>query len=293
LKLGALPLGDFVHLKWLALPPAATQNCRVMSPDTPIFRGHGRNAVPIRHLALLLPWLLLLAGCGTTTSYQPGLAAGPAKPAGYPIPIYTADQTMPRRCQLIGRLSIGHSEFTVAGGSIKGVMKTLMDTAHEKGADVVQITSIEKPGFVSSNYGLEAGLLRYADDWETSAISGDDFLNYLRQHQQTLDPIEGIWSDGSVERIGIIRDNSKPGRDFIGFALNPQLPSWRKGYKKMDIARETRPGAYAVKYYLDDFGALTTTVLLAHESEITFLYQAGDKAAEITLTKIGAPMPVH
>jgi hypothetical protein len=244
----------------------------------------------------LLPFVILislLAGCGTTKTYTANTAAGPAKPPDYPIPVYTEDQTIPRPCQLIGQLAIGHTEFTVAGGSIKGVMKTLMDTAHEKGADAVQIVSIDKPGFVSADYGLEASLFRYADDWETATISENDFLVYLRQHGQTLDPIEGIWSDGSPERIGIIRDNSKPGRDFIGFALNPQLPSWRKGYKKMDIARETRPGAYAIKYYLDDFGVVATSVLLVHESEITFLYQVGDQPRQITYTKIGAPMPVN
>jgi hypothetical protein len=247
----------------------------------------------MKKFALFVALISLLAGCGTTKTYKPNMAAGPAKPAGYPIPVFTEDQAIPRPCQLIGELSIGNSAFTIAGGSLDGVMKTLMKTAREKGADAVQITSVEKPGFTSANYGLEASLLRYADAWETVAISENDFVNYLRQHQQTLDPVEGIWSDGSPERIGIIRDNSKPGRDFIGFAMNPGLPSWRKGYKKMDIAREARPGAYAIKFYRDDFGALATSVLLAHENEITFLVHVGDEAVEFTLTKIGAPMPVN
>jgi hypothetical protein len=244
----------------------------------------------------LLPYVILislLAGCGTTKSYKPILVAGPAKPADYPIPVYTEEQAIPRPCQLIGQLSIGHTEFTVAGGSMQGVMRTLMTTAQEQGADAVQITSIEKPGFVSANYGLEASLFRYADEWETVAFSEQDVINFLRQHEAALDPIEGIWSDGSPERIGIIRDHSKPGRDFIGFVLNPQLPSWRKGYKKLDIARETRPGAYVIKYYLGDFGAVATTIRLVRESEITLLYQVGDQPREITLTKIGAPMPLN
>jgi hypothetical protein len=244
----------------------------------------------------LLPFVILislLAGCGTTKTYTPNLAAGPAKPPDYPIPVYTEGQTIPRPCQLIGQLAIGHTEFTVAGGSIKGVMKTLMATAHEKGADVVQVTSIEKPGFDTADYGLEASLFRYADDWETVAISENNFIHYLQQHQPTLDPIEGIWSDGTPERIGIMRSNSKTGRDFIGFALNPQLSSWRKGYKKLDIAREPLPGTYAIKYYRDDFGAVATNVRLVRDREINFIYHAGDEAAQITLTKIGAPMPLN
>jgi hypothetical protein len=247
----------------------------------------------MKKLALFVPLIFLLSGCTTTKTYTPNMAAGLAKPANYPIPLYTEDQRIPRPCELIGTLSIGDTEFTVSGGSIKGVMKTLMDTAHEKGADVVQITSMLRPDFNSSNYRIVANLLRYSDAWETAAISENDFLAYLRRHQRTLDSIEGIWSDGSADRIGIIRNNSKPGRDFIGFKLDVELPSWQKGYKKMDIARAKRPGTYAIRYYKDDFGMETTTVLLDHNREFTFIVHAGDEDYEMTLTKIGAPMPVN
>jgi hypothetical protein len=37
--------------------------------------------------ALLLSLLFLLTGCGTTKTYKPNTAAGPAKPADYPNPI--------------------------------------------------------------------------------------------------------------------------------------------------------------------------------------------------------------
>jgi hypothetical protein len=248
---------------------------------------------PCRCLALLVPWFFLLAGCTTTKSYTPNSVAGPAKPADYPIPIYNEDMRIPRPCQLIGQLSIGDTQLTMFGGSMKGVMKTLMDTAHEKGADVVELTSIKQPDFESAHYRLEANLLRYADDWETVTLSENDFLTYLRQHQQTLDPIEGIWSDGSPDRIGIIREASKPARDFIAFMLNVELPSWRKGYKKMDITRTDRPGAYGLKFYRDDFGMAKTTVLLDHDRAFTFIVYTDAEANEVTYTKIGAPMPVQ
>jgi hypothetical protein len=247
----------------------------------------------MKKLASFIFLVSLLAGCTTTKTYTPHTAAGPAKPADYPIPLYTEDMRIPRPCELIGTLSIGDTEFTVSGGSAKGVMKTLMDTAHEKGADVVQVTSMLKPDFDSANYRLEANLLRYADKWEMAAISENDFLNYLRAHKQALDPIEGIWSDGSADRIGIIRNNSKPGRDFIGFALDATLPSWQKGYKKMDIAHVKRPGAYAIKYYKDDFAMQTTTVVLDHNRAFTFIVQDGDEGYEMAFTKISAPMPAN
>jgi hypothetical protein len=247
----------------------------------------------MKKLALFIPLFFLLSGCTTTKTYTPNLTAGPAKPPNYPIPLYTEDQRVPRPCELIGTLSIGDTEFTVSGGSVKGVMKTLMDTAHEKGADVVQITSMLRPDFKSANYRVEANLLRYSDAWETVAVSENDFLAYLRQHQRTLDSIEGIWSDGSADRIGIIRNNSKPGRDFIGFALDASLPSWQKGYKKMDIARAKRPGAYAIKYYKDDFAMQTTTIVLDHSRAFNFFVQDGDEGYDMTFTKISAPMPVN
>jgi hypothetical protein len=243
-------------------------------------------------LALLVPLVFLLAGCSTTKTYTPNTAAGPVKPADYPIPIYNEDMRIPRPCQLIGEFSIGDTALTMFGGSMTGVMKTLMDTAHEKGADVVELTSIKQPDFESAHYRVEANLLRYTDKWETVSHSENDFLIYLQKNSATLDPIEGIWSDGSPDRIGIIRDKSKPGRDFIAFILDVQLPSWQKGYKKMDIARDARPGAYSFKYYRDDFGMAKTTALLEHGRAFSFIINTEAGATEVAYIKIGAPMPV-
>jgi hypothetical protein len=247
----------------------------------------------MKKLTLFASLLFLLTGCGTTKTYKPDATAGPAKPPGYPIPIYNENMRIPRPCQLIGEFDIGDTQLTMFGGSLKGVMNTLMVTAHEKGADVVELISIKKPDFESAHYRVEANLLRYADKWETAALSEKDFLIYLQQNQATLDPIEGIWSDGSPDRIGIIRDKSKPGRDFIAFMLNVQLPSWQKGYKKMDIARDSRPGAYALKYYLDDFGIAKTTMLLNHNRAFTFIVNTEAGAAEVAYMKTSTPMPVQ
>jgi hypothetical protein len=247
----------------------------------------------MKQLAPFFLLIFVLAGCSTTKTYTSKLAAGPPKPVDYPIPVYNLNQRIPRPCELIGELSIGDTQLTMFGGDIQGVMKTIMTTAHEKGADVVELTSIKPPDFESAHYRAEAKLLRYSDHWETVAISEKDFITYLQQHRQTLDPIEGIWSDGSPNPIGIIRNTSKPGRNFIAFMLNVELPSWRVGYKKMDIALTDRPGAYNVKYYRDDFGMSKTSVLLDHERTFSFMITTEDKADEVTFTKIGTPMPLN
>jgi hypothetical protein len=242
----------------------------------------------VKKLLLSAALISLLAGCGTTKSYQPSTAAGPPKPANYPIPVYTEDMRIPRPCQLIGRLAIGDTPLTLFGGSVDGVMKILMDTAHEKGADVVRVTSMKRPDFNSAHYRIEAAMLRYSDAWETVGLSENDFLSYLRQHQQTLDPIEGVWFDDEQDRIGIIRDASKAGRDFIAFSLSSPLPSWQKGYKKMDIARAARPGAYVLKFYRADFSEAGTTVLLDHNRTFTFIIRAVEGAYPVTFVKAGS-----
>ena len=247
----------------------------------------------MKRLAPFFALLLLLTGCGTTKTYTPKLAAGPPKPENYPIPVYSLNMRVPRPCELIGRLSIGDTQLTMFGGSMPEVMKTIMTTAHEKGADVVVLTSIKSPEFESAHYRVTADLLRYTDVWESVSMSDNDFLIYLQQHRQTLDPIEGIWLDAAQDRIGIMRDNTKRGRNFIAFTLNVPLPSWQKGYKKLDIALTDRPGAYSLKYYRDDFEPAKTTILLDQGRRFSFILNKDDKVEEIAYVKTFTPLPLH
>jgi hypothetical protein len=232
----------------------------------------------------------LFTGCATDTSYQPSLTAVPAKSASYPIPVYTENMRIPRPCKLIGQVSVGNSSFSMMGGSIKDVMETLMDMAHKKGADVVQVISIKRPDFSNTSYGIKVNLLQYADKWETIPISEKAFLTYLRKHRRTLDPIEGIWSNDYSERIGIIRNTSKPGRNFVAFTLNTTLPSWHEGYKKIDIAYGKQPGSYDLKYYRDDFSVAKTNVMLDHNYAFSFIINTSNGAYEVRFTKIN-PAP--
>jgi hypothetical protein len=197
---------------------------------------------------------------------------------------------LPRPCEVIGRVAIGDTELTMHGGSLTGVTKTLLDLAHKKGADAVQLLVVENPDFTSAHYRLQASLLRYTTPWETEPLSFEEFQNYLQQHRQTLDPIEGMWDDGSPERLGVIKDTSRPGRDFIAFTLNPAPASWHYGYKKMDIAHLSRPGTYSLRYYRDDFAGVNTGILLEdHGHILTFNLPAGDGENKISFGKISVP----
>lgn len=198
---------------------------------------------------------MLLAGCTTVVKYDAKTVAGPAKPADYPICVYMEQMKVPRPFEIIGTVHVGDTPFTVKGGSFEEVMMTLQELAQQKGADAIQITAIETPGFTSSHYRVDANFLRFTDAWETVPLSENEFLAYLKDHQQSLDPIEGIWSISDVDqsRVGIIKDSSRPGRDFIAFVINTNDPSWPKGSKKIDIARGNRPAVYLLDYYFDDF----------------------------------------
>lgn len=246
------------------------------------------TAAPVRHLAAFLFLALLLTGCSTVVTYKPNLPAGPAKPVGYPIPVYTENMKVPRPCEVIGTVAVGGGYFTMRGGSAEAETKKIIQTAWEKGADAVAVRSVEKPGFTRANYSIVADLLRYTDAWETVPVSGQWFGNYLKTNQQNLDPIEGVW-DGSgtvLHRIGIMRDNSKPGRDFVGFILDTADPSWHEGYKKIDIKRGAQPGGYIFDYYLDDFSKRETTVILGQNRAFSLMIPVSDEETDfITYSK--------
>ncbi len=239
----------------------------------------------MKNLALLLFSMLLLTGCGTVVTYKQNTAAGLAKGDNYPIPVYTEDQTVPRPCEIIGTVSVGDTFFTVTGGSAEAVTLKVMRTAHEKGADAVQITSIRQPGFTSANYHMTANLLRYTDTWETVAISENEFLAYLQKNARTLDPIEGVWSEYGREqqRIGIMKNHSKAGRDYVGFILDSENPAWRLGTKKIDICRGLEPDSYVLTYYLDDFEPREIPILLGRKRTFTLAIQKADSDGDFIM----------
>lgn len=165
------------------------------------------------------------------------------------------------------------------GGSVQSEMEKLMKTAWQKGADAVQMVSVEKPGFSQANYRLTANLLRYSDIWETIPISAAGFDTYLTTNRSHLDPIEGLWEGVDIApiRIGIMRNTSMPGRDFVGFILNVRSPAWREGYKKIDIKRGPEPGSYIFDYYLDNFSRTETTIILGNKTTFSLMIPTSEE----------------
>jgi hypothetical protein len=232
---------------------------------------------------------VLLTGCSTVVTYHANLPAGPARPAGYPIPVYTENMTVPRPCELIGTVTVAEGFFTMRGGSADEETKKIIETAWKKGADVVHISSIETPGFSRAAFRMEADLLRYADDWETIPVSTQKLVTYFDMNAPRLDPIEGVWEGAGTNpnHIVIIQDHYKPGRDFVGLILSPDNPTWREGYKKMDIKRGVQPGAYILDYYLEDFSRVEVTVILGHSQVFTLNMPTSEEEADfVTYSKI-------
>lgn len=220
----------------------------------------------------------MFTGC-TTVSYQSHSPAGIAKLADYPIPIYTPETRIPRPCEVIGTLSINAGKFTMFGGSSDKEVKKVMQQAREKGADAVKFISIDKPDFANPNYRMTVNLLRYSDIWETVAISKREFQAYLDANRQNLDPIEGVWFSGgsiSPHSLGIMRNKSKAGREFVGIILDATNPVWQTGTKKIDIHRGLQTGSYILTYYLDDFAWREIPIILGHKKQFAFTVQNAD-----------------
>jgi hypothetical protein len=233
---------------------------------------------------LFLCSFFFLTGCGTVTSYKSNLPSGPPKSADYPIPVFMQEQdTVPRPCTIIGTISYHDTILTYGSEPIEKVLLKILRVAREKGADAVEITSLINPEMKSPNYRVAANVLRYSDIWETIPISQNDFRAYLKKNARTLDPIEGIWSEtGEIpEQIGIMKSNSKRGRDFVGFILNSPNPAWPLDAKKLDIRRGADRGSYILTYYLADFEPRSTTIILGKKPTFTLAVQRTDDEGDL------------
>lgn len=209
----------------------------------------------MKNLFSVLLLAALLAGCTTVKSYVSQADPGPAKGKDYPIYLYNEKTAVPRPYEVIGTMSIRDTPFTMFGGSLEGELQTLRENARKKGADALKLTSVEQPDFLHAKYRITAEFLRFTNTWENLALSEEEFRAYLRDPVEPLDPIEGIWriNDAVHSRVGIIRNNLRPGRDFVAFILNTTNPTWKTGDKKLELASGERPGVYRGAYCFDDY----------------------------------------
>lgn len=176
------------------------------------------------------------------------------------------------------------------GSSSEKELQKILQMARQKGADVVRMTDVAKPDFANPNYRLTAQLLRYTDIWEVAPFTRRTFETYLDTSRKQLDPIEGIWLSDIIhgQTIGIVRNNSRPGREFIGFVLESANPAWTPGMKKIDIRRGTQPNSYILTYYLDDFSRRDVPIILAQKNRFAINIYTGefsDNQDIVTYTK--------
>lgn len=239
----------------------------------------------MKNAAFVLMPLLLLAGC-TTVKYEPKAEAGPAKSPDQPVYVYSETMRIPRPYEVLGKIRVGDTPLTVTGGSLEGVLEKLRKNARQKGADALQLTSVEQPGFTSANYRVEANLLRFTDVWESVLIPDDELAAYFRTNASTLDPIEGVWAgnDPAQSRVVIMKNNAKPGREYIAFVVSTRNPTWRKGDKKLDIVRGERQGVYRGSYYMDDYQEKRVAITL-RVAENRFLVHLPGSTAQVVFTK--------
>jgi len=194
-------------------------------------------------------------GCTTVKSYTAKTEAGPARPGDYPIHLYPVEIPVPRPHKVIGVMSIRDTPFTLFGGSFEGEVAQLRAKAGQVGADAVKLTAVEAPDFLHAKYRVEAELVRFTDAWERVELTEEDFRLYLANHQGGLDPIEGIWAanDPMQTRVAVVRNATRPGRDFVAFVLSTRNASWLLGYKKFELASGERAGVYRGYFYFEDF----------------------------------------
>ena len=240
----------------------------------------------IKNLLLLLLVAVLAAGCTTVKNYDSKLEAGPARPAKYPIYVYSEKVPVPRPFEVVGTMSIRDTPLTVFGGSFESEMAALQKAARRKGADAVQLTSVEAPDFLHAKYRVEANLIRFTEAWESIALAEAEVQAYFRDHQATLDPIEGIWLANDVvqTRVAIMRNTTWAGRDFIAFILNTTNPTWQRGDKKLDLARGERSGVYRGNFYFDDYRRKGVAFSLLGTRNI-FIVPMADDAPPLIFTK--------
>lgn len=236
-------------------------------------------------LGLLLVTLSL--GCTTVKTYVPKAEPGAAKPTDYPIYVYNEKIAVPRPYEIIGTMNISDTPLTVFGGSFEGELDTLRQQARKRGADGLQITAVEPPDFFHAKYRVTANFVRFTNTWESLPFSEAEFRGYLTAQKEQLDPIEGCWqiNDAAGSRVGIVRDNTRPGREFFGFVLASGNPTWKPGDKKIELATGERPGVYRGAYYFDDYRRKTVAFPLLGAQTNLFILQMPADETPVLFTK--------
>lgn len=85
-----------------------------------------------------------------------------------------------------------------------------------------------------------------SEKYEIKKKKFDKYINKLEKKAS----FEGVWVSEPYT-IGIIKDNTNPNREYVGFIVNSQSPYWQENQVKLEIFK-TNEGKYNMKYYMRD-----------------------------------------
>jgi len=86
----------------------------------------------------------------------------------------------------------------------------------------------------------------HSEKYEITKKKFDKYINKL----ESKIGFEGVWVSDPYT-IGIIKDNTNPNREYVGFIVNSQSPYWQENQVKLEIFK-TNEGKYNMKYYMRD-----------------------------------------
>lgn len=84
---------------------------------------------------------------------------------------------------------------------------------------------------------------------EQFKIERQEFDNYLDKLGNNPG-FEGLWASGPY-KIGVIKDNLNPNREYVGFIVDSENPYWLKNQVKLEIFK-AKDGKLSIRYYMGD-----------------------------------------
>ena len=84
---------------------------------------------------------------------------------------------------------------------------------------------------------------------ERYEITKKKFDKYIKKLDSKTE-FEGVWVSEPYT-IGIIKDNTNPNREYVGFIINSQSPYWQENQVKLEIFK-SKEGKFNMKYYMRD-----------------------------------------
>lgn len=132
----------------------------------------------MKHLFITIWTTVILAGCSPKITLSLTSVRLPLS-KDVEVMILDADDPVPEKAEVLGRIKIGDTGFTNKNGNYAAVLNIAMDQARQAGGNVVKITEHKSPDMRSSIHRIEADILRVDD---LSALSDDTSDQVVSAH---------------------------------------------------------------------------------------------------------------